>query len=196
MEKFNRKYRIKSARCPVWDYRSRGAYFITICTKNRMHYFGHVSDHKMILSTAGEIVFRNWASIPNHFPHVRLDAFVVMPNHFHGIVILHEKPSSVNLSSQNIKHKDRLTEEAINESNNADNDFYSRISPTNGSIPTIIRSFKSSCTREINTEIPDLNFAWQPRFYDVIIKDQKSQDRIRQYIINNPLKWKEDLFNR
>lgn len=196
MEKFNGKYRVKSARCPVWDYCSCGAYFITICTKNRNHYFGEIINHKMILSAAGNVVQKNWESIPDHFPYVHLGAFIVMPNHFHGIIILQKKPRSVKLSVQNMKQTDRPTQAVDNESDMKGNDFYSRISPAYGSVSTIIRSFKSSCTREINQEMPDLHFAWQPRFYDVIIRNDGSFQRIQRYIVHNPLKWREDMFNR
>jgi putative transposase len=195
MEKYNGKYRIKSARCPVWDYCSRGAYFITICTKNRIQFFGDISNHKMILSAAGEIVQKNWKSILNHFPYVGLDAFVVMPNHFHGIIIIKQKPSKT-FEPNDTKRPEGLDADPVEEIFKRENDFFSKISPNEGSISTIIRSFKSSCTREINLKIPELHFAWQSRFYDIIIRDQKSHERIRQYIHNNPLNWKEDMFNK
>ena len=88
MSRFRNKYRIESFRLKNWDYRREGIYYITICTKNRIPYFGECVDGKMILSDAGRIAHQNWMEIPNHFPHVQLGEFIVMPNHMHGLLIL------------------------------------------------------------------------------------------------------------
>jgi len=87
-EKFKNKYRIPSARLQTWDYRWAGAYFITICTQNREHYFGKIEKGKMILSNVGVIANILWYEIKNHAKNVELGEFVVMPNHVHGILIL------------------------------------------------------------------------------------------------------------
>ena len=87
-EKFQNKYRIQSARCPNWDYSSNAAYFITICTQNRENYFGEIINQKMQLSQIGVIADILWHEIKNHTKNVDLEAFVVMPNHIHGILIL------------------------------------------------------------------------------------------------------------
>lgn len=78
----------KSPRLQGYDYSQAGAYFVTICTKNRHHLFGHVDGDKMCLSDEGDIAYANWQIIPEHYTDVDLDAFVVMPNHIHGILIL------------------------------------------------------------------------------------------------------------
>jgi putative transposase len=183
---FKGRYRVQSARCPKWDYRSNGAYFVTICTAGRIHYFGRISDGKMNLSEPGKVVEQNFAQIPNHFPFVELDEFVVMPNHFHGIVLIKNsfdhRLGNINVIKRNLP-------------GSFDN-IYSEISPKKGSLSTVIRSFKSSCTREINQGDPAISFKWQPRYYDHIIRDTESHKRIRRYIINNPKKWKADLFYR
>ena len=88
MGKYRNKYRIESARKPGWDYRNAGAYFITICTHNRVHHFGECKNGKMKLSTIGAIVQGFWFEIPKHAENVRLGEFVVMPNHLHGVLIL------------------------------------------------------------------------------------------------------------
>ncbi|MDD4217951.1 MAG: hypothetical protein PHZ24_11525, partial [Bacteroidales bacterium] len=80
-DKFQNKYRISSARLQTWDYASNGAYFITICTKNRVHYFGKIENEKMILSNVGVITDLLWYEIKNHAKNVELGQFVVMPNH-------------------------------------------------------------------------------------------------------------------
>ncbi|MBW4542795.1 MAG: hypothetical protein KME43_27265 [Myxacorys chilensis ATA2-1-KO14] len=85
MTLYKNKYRIESARKPGWDYAGNGAYFITICTQNRQHFFGNIQNGIMDLSIAGEIAQKLWWEIPDRFPHVQLNAFIVMPNHIHGI---------------------------------------------------------------------------------------------------------------
>lgn len=88
MDKFQNKYRIPSARLQQWDYRWAGAYFITICTQNRIHYFGDIENGKMVLSNIGVLADAFWYEINNHAQNVELGEFVVMPNHVHGVLIL------------------------------------------------------------------------------------------------------------
>ncbi len=89
MTLFKNKYRIESARLQTWDYASEGSYFITICTKDRNHYFGEIVDAEMQLSPAGILADVFWHEIKNHANNIELGEFVVMPNHIHGILILH-----------------------------------------------------------------------------------------------------------
>lgn len=89
--KFQNIYRIPSARLRNWDYGSNAIYFVTICTQNREHYFGEITDGQMNLSDTGKMANRFWFEIPEHFPFVQLGEFVVMPNHVHGIIII-DKP--------------------------------------------------------------------------------------------------------
>jgi REP element-mobilizing transposase RayT len=86
--KFKNKYRISSARLQTWDYANNGAYFITICTQNRLHFFGTIQNQEMQLSEIGKFAEQYWYEIPNHFPFIELGNFVVMPNHVHGILII------------------------------------------------------------------------------------------------------------
>ena len=88
MEKFKNKYRIPSTRLQSWDYGANGAYFITICTQNREHFFGEISDEKMQLNDLGQLAENYWMEIPSHFPFIELGNFVVMPNHTHGILMI------------------------------------------------------------------------------------------------------------
>ena len=87
-EKYKNKYRIQSARLQHWDYGWNASYFVTICTHNHEHYFGGIVDDEMVLSDIGKISWRFWGEIPTHFPFVILNAYVVMPNHLHGIIII------------------------------------------------------------------------------------------------------------
>jgi putative transposase len=95
MDRFKNKYRIPSARAQWWDYGWNGAYFITICTRNRAHFFGEINNGHTVLSHLGVIADILWHEIPNHNPFVDLGDFVVMPNHMHGILIL-DKPDGGN----------------------------------------------------------------------------------------------------
>jgi len=85
---FQNKYRIKTTRLPVWNYSSDGYYFVTICTKECEHFFGEIKKNIMGLNELGCTVTKYWQEIPLHFPFVKLDEFVVMPNHVHGILAI------------------------------------------------------------------------------------------------------------
>jgi putative transposase len=207
-ELYREKYRIKSMRYPNWDYASDGWYFITICTQNRAEYFGDVRDYAMDLSDIGRVTAKFWQEIPKHFPFTRLDEWVVMPDHLHGIIVI-DKYDDNNRNENNhnpVNRRDvalqRLYGENANvlripkyQKNNEIHQFFSKISPKPQSLSTIIRSFKSISTKTINQKYPEIDFAWQPRFYDHIIRDQKSLDEIRQYIHDNPEKWESDRNN-
>ena len=99
--KYQNKYRIASARKPGWDYRNKGAYFITICTAKRKHYFGEIKNEVMALSNIGVLADVFWHEIKNHSENVTLDAFIVMPNHIHGILILDGDHHGMALSVDN-----------------------------------------------------------------------------------------------
>jgi putative transposase len=99
--KYQGKYRIPSARLASWDYGSNAAYFITICTHNMVHAFGEVVDGRANLTLLGQAADECWRAIPEHFPFVVLDEFVVMPNHVHGIVII-DKPLPPIVETQNL----------------------------------------------------------------------------------------------
>ena len=88
MEKFQNKYRIPSARLPHWDYGHNAAYFITICTHNKEHYFGEIKNDEMHLNEIGKFAEKFWMEIPTQFPFAQLHVFVIMPNHMHGILII------------------------------------------------------------------------------------------------------------
>ena len=177
--KYQNKYRIPSARLPNWDYRWNAAYFVTICTQNRECYFGDVVNHKMQLSEIGHIAQSCWQEIPKHFPFVLLNAFIIMPNHVHGIVVI-DKPGIVETLHATSLHTTPTNKMAF-------------ISPKQGSLSTIIRSYKSAVTK--NLRQIHANFAWQSRFHDHIIRNNKSFQTISEYIVNNPMKWKDDKFN-
>ena len=166
-----KKHHRRSIRLKGYDYCQVGAYFVTIVTQDRVCLFGAVVDGEMRLNDAGRMVAQCWQQIPAHFPHVELDEFVMMPNHVHGIIIVVGARHAVPLPERFGK-------------------------PVSGSLPTIIRSFKSAATKRIN-ELRGTTGTrvWQRNYYEHIIRDEQSWDRIREYIVNNPLQWELDRLN-
>ena len=178
-ELFQNRYRIKSTRLPRWDYSQKGFYFVTICTRKNKHHFGKVKAGKMQLSKTGRIVQEAWLQTPRIRNYCKLDEWIIMPNHLHGII---------NLENVDSNRRDVAPQRLYKGKNSR----MSKISPKQNSLPAIIRSFKSSCTRRINKRFPYSSFAWLPRYYDHIIRIDEEADRIREYIRNNPLKWEVD----
>ena len=183
----------KSPRLNGWNYRSEGYNYVTICTKNQWEYFGEVRNGIMGLNELGCFVAKFWQEIPQHFSHVMLDEWIVMPNHVHGILFLKKKNrTDVALN---------CTDVALNRTDVAlqrpyDNNHFSKISPKSGSLSTIIRSFKAICTRTIHdTPNGSSDFVWHNRFHDHIIRNEDDLNRIRQYIRDNPAMWHRDRNN-
>lgn len=127
-----------------------GAYFVTICTRDRIPHFGEIRGGVMGLSMIGDIAHRYWQEIPDHFPHVTLDEWIVMPNHMHGIVVIGDAPPSPRRDVA----MQRLYDDRANRNNPHPDPAMAAISPKPGSLSTIIRSFKSACTREIRAAHP------------------------------------------
>jgi putative transposase len=188
-EKFQNKYRIPSARLKNWDYSTNGAYFITICTQNREHYFGEIVEKRFIASEIGTLAEKFWMEIPHHFPYIELGNFVVIPNHVHGILIIDKNVKTLQCNvSENESPVQTLH---CNVSTNK-NEQMANISPKSGTISAIVRSYKSVVTK--NAHFIHADFGWQPRFHDHIIRNAPEWERIQTYIENNPLNWKEDKF--
>jgi REP element-mobilizing transposase RayT len=193
-EKFKNKYRIPSARLKNWDYGSNGAYFITICTQNKDHFFGKIVDRQFIASEIGTLAEKYWMEIPNHFPYIELGNFEVMPNHVHGILIINKNGVGGNGGFVDRGSVDRGSVETLhcNVSTPKKNEQMANISPKSGTISTILRSYKSVVSK--NARFIHADFGWQPRFHDHIIRNAPEWERIQTYIENNPLNWKEDKF--
>lgn len=177
-EKYQNKYRISSARLQSWDYGWVGEYFITICTKDRLHHFGKIVNGEMILSNIGVIANLMWYEIRNHQKNVELGEFIVMPNHVHGILIL----NNINpLPAVQTGHALSLAPGQQRFQNRGKN-----------TVSSIIGSYKSAVTKHCNRL--GFDFGWQTRFYDHIIRDERSFQNISNYIINNPMNLEKDKF--
>ena len=174
--KFNSRWRVESARLRSWDYSSPGWYFVTVCTKNMKPNLGRIDQGFPILNELGQTVYQYWTEIPQHHSNTAIDEFIFMPNHVHGIIIIVEAFPVETLPATSLRPSPM-----------------SSISPRKGSLGSIIRSLKSAVTRWARTNgRPD--FAWQPRFYDHIIRNEDSLSRIQMYIKNNPQKWENDKY--
>ena len=170
------KYRIKSTRLKHWDYSSNGTYYVTICTKNREYYFGNIVNGKIVLSAIGRIVENYWLEIPQHYRIVDLDEFIIMPNHLHGIIVI-KNPAPVETPHWGVS------------TGKPHRNPHHKIQWKPNSVGSMICQFKSIATKQIR-EIGFYNFAWQSRFHEHIIRDEIELNQKRNYIINNPLKWK------
>ena len=172
------KHHRRSIRLKGYDYSLAGTYFVTICVKERKCVFGDVQNSNVVLSPIGEIVYQCWNEIPNNFNSVKLYVFIVMPNHLHGIVVMTNACRGVQLNA--------LTRNASN--------FYGLISPKQKTLSVIIRTFKAAVTtlcRKNNYHF----FELQRNYYEHIVRNEDELNRIREYIINNPLQWQFDKEN-
>lgn len=169
------KHHRRSIRLKGYDYTQPGAYFVTICTQTRACLFGAVADGEMQLNNPAQIAKAAWDELPARFPSVRLDAFIVMPNHVHGIIIV---------GAQFIAPSDGFGTATIDQGaiNHA---------PTLGEM---VRAYKAASTRLIRQAgTPD--FAWQRNYYEHVVRDEESLSRIRRYILDNPAHWEFDRDN-
>ena len=173
MDKFQNKYRIPSSRLPNFNYGSAASYFVTICIKEHACLFGEIVNSEMILNKLGNKVELEWKNIPELRPdmNIQLGEFVVMPNHFHGILIIGE-----------------------NEFNKNSKEDFSTFGPQRKNLASILRGFKSSVTSYAKAN--GIAFAWQERFYDHIIRNNDDYKNIASYIYNNPVNWGKDKFYR
>lgn len=178
-------YNRKTIRLQWYDYSSTWKYFVTICTKNRVHYFGEIADGFMKLNALWKYTYTCWKQIEMFHPHVAVDAFICMPNHVHGIITIGEL-----VGTHHMRHI--FNHRPIS---NHQKDGYNpslQLQCLSESLWSIIRWFKIGVTQYAKQN--NLPFERQSRFHDYIIRDQCVYDRIVQYIKNNPQNWKEDRF--
>ena len=220
---YHNKYRVSSARAQWWDYAWHGAYFVTICTKDKEHSFGEIKHDKMELSNAGILADVFWHEIKQHSKHVELDAFVVMPNHIHGILIMDgledatdnietrqsdlktrqsdvETRHALSLPEPEPKPKPKPEPETIHKSPSSNE--LDDLSKTFGEQrfrnqgKNTVSSIVGSYKSAVTKHIHRLGLKaeWQTRFYDHIIKDDVEFNRIVDYIEHNVIAWEKDKF--
>jgi putative transposase len=168
------KHHRRSIRLKGYNYASPGAYFVTICVQERECVLGDVVNGEMVLNDLGEVVGESWSWLAEQYPYVTLDEWVVMPNHLHGIII--------------------MTDDAGRGA--------SRRAPPS-TVPTkrkplgqLVGAFKTVSTKRINQIHNTVGASfWQRGFYEHIVRSERGLDAIRQYVIDNPLKWESDRDN-
>ncbi|WP_397547135.1 transposase [Rhodothermus marinus] len=163
-----RKPNRRSLRLKGYDYTSPGAYFVTLCTQGRLCLFGEIKEGAMCLNEIGHMIERWWLSIPERFEHVDIDAFVIMPNHLHGIIVLEA------IIDEHFRHV---------------------------SLASVVRWFKTKTTNEYIQGVKQKGWPpfdrrlWQRNYWEHIIRNDRSLERIRRYIVENPLRWHLDREN-
>ena len=200
-----------------YNYAQAGFYFVTICTKDRERYFGDISNREnagtqsagtqnvgtqsagtqnvgtqsvgtqnfafLRKTEIGKIAEKCWREIPRHFPFVKLDEFVIMPDHLHGIIEITENNfvGTQSVGTQNFAFL-RYDE------------YRNKFGPQSKNLSSIIRGYKIGVTNYAKQH--NIQFAWQPRFHDRIIRNGIELNRVRQYIMDNPEKWESDKNNQ
>jgi putative transposase len=167
----------KALRLKSFDYSKPGAYFVTICTENRKCVLENIVAGKIKLTTVGEIVKKYWLKLPEKFENIRVDEYVIMPNHIHGIIVIEkydcEPGNVVAIHELPLQKKRRMM-----------------------LIPRAIGFLKMNSSKQINRKMKLSNiFQWQRNYYEHIIRDEEDLNEIRKYIINNPLQWELDKEN-
>ena len=180
----------RSIRLKGFDYSLAGAYYITICTQGRDCLLSEIVLDELVLSAAGQMVEEVWTALPQRFGGIAPDDFVIMPNHFHGILIIHESVGAglVPAPRATPAQDDRAT---------------TRVAPTvNRALGEIIGAFKSITTHEYLLGVRERGWPpfdrrfWQRNYYEHVIRDEAELAAIRAYIKDNPLRWAFDAENR
>ncbi len=174
----------KSPRLQGYDYRQEGAYFVTICTYQRVHLFGDVVNGEMKLSSIGQIAENLWLALSGHHPNIVLDAHIVMPNHMHGIIFITDQqdPSQIPVGRRPASSAASLPQKH-SKGNLA------------GTLSAIVGGYKSAVTRAINQQMGlSAPIIWQASFHDHIIRNERALNHIREYVQTNPTRWEEDTF--
>ncbi len=182
----------RSIRLKGYDYAQAGAYFITMCVQDRACLFGDAVDGTMILSSPGQMIHKAWCELPNHYPHVELDAFVIMPNHVHGIIVLVGSGPIVGVGPCAYPDHSQ-TPKRIGQPQG--------VAPTGLSLSDTVHRFKTMTTKRYADGVKKRGWApfwarlWQRNYYEHVIRNERELDKIREYIGTNLLKWALDREN-
>jgi len=192
----------RSIRLRNIDYSSAGAYFITICTQGRECLFGDVVDEVVRLNPAGTMIRDVWCDSPNRFVHVMMDEFIIMPNHFHGIIIINDRrgESRIRPIPPDLDHKDQGDCKDQGDQNQGDHKDrpYGTL---DGSVGRVVQAFKSITTAAYIHGVNKHGWpvfpgrVWQRNYYERVIRNDDELAATREYIRYNPMKWAEDSEN-
>ena len=181
--------RRKQLRLKHYDYSQPGSYFITLCSYHNQCIFGDVVDNEIILNQLGKLVDFTWLDLPNHVSGIKLDAFVIMPNHIHGIITIIDRTPHVGGGSSESFRLSHLNEPP----------------PTLSGRPVmvikqkplseIVRQFKTFSAQRINRfRGTKYSHVWQRDYYDRVIRNEIAYQKVFEYIQSNPMKWKMDKY--
>jgi putative transposase len=184
----------RSVRWKRYDYTSAGFYYVTLCAEGRQCIFGEIRDGAVVLNEVGHLVRSCWEEIPAHFSRVELDAWILMPNHLHGLLRLHPKDVGAQHAAPSVAPDPppRFVNSGA---------FRPRLAPPRvkvepSSLSAIVRSFKSASSLAVNRmrELAGVSI-WQRNLHEHVVRDNVELERIRSYIKDNPSRWDEDLEN-
>jgi putative transposase len=181
-----------SLRLDGYDYAQAGAYFVTICTQNRACLFGDAAHEEIRLSDAGRMVQAVWDEMPDHYPGIGTDAFVVMPNHIHGIIVIIGPSPVVGAGPRACPNYGQITKRIGQPQG---------VAPTGLSLSDMVHRFKTLTTTRYADGVRKRGWApfdgrlWQRNYYEHVIRNERELDRTREYIATNPLKWALDREN-
>jgi len=184
------KHHRRSIRLKNYDYSQKGAYYVTTNVQNRECLFGVIVNNEMVLSESGQMIDEQWSALPERFPNIELDLYQIMPNHFHGILMI---VGAAFMAAPSLVVAHDMEMNSIQE-----NATDTRPAPTLGDI---IGAFKSITTNEYVKGVEDKNWPrfdkrlWQRNYYEHIIRDEADLNRIRNYIQSNPANWDKDEEN-
>jgi putative transposase len=170
-----------SLRLQGFNYAREGMYFVTVCLKDRACLFGDISDGKMILNDAGRMIQAVWDDIPSHYAGIATDSFIIMPNHIHAIIVI------VGATPCGRPNLDKGQAQGP--------------APTELSLADVVHRFKTMTTKQYTDGVKQMDWPpfrgllWQRNYYEHVIRDEDDLNRIRQYIMENPLRWAEDEEN-
>ena len=162
----------RSIRLKSYDYSADGAYFITVCVRNRECLLGEINDGRMILNQYGAVVRNIWEDLPDRLPDIDLDEYAIMPNHFHAIILINKSPESIEI------HKDLDVD-----------DIKTRRKMI---LPKVVGRFKMLAAKAINQRREIEGSFWQRNYYERVIRSEQDCQIGRQYSINNPVQWEMD----
>ena len=177
-EYFKNKYRVNSVRMKHWNYAWPAMYYVTICTKNRLHCLADIKNEQVYLSKIGNVAFDCWIEISKHFDNVKLDDWIIMPDHLHGIIVI---------EANDFGHPDGRGTTCRTSTVRK----FGYCQPK--SLSSIVGSFKGAVTNKCHKN--NLDFQWQSNFYEHVIRDFEDLGRIREYIAHNPVNWENSKNN-
>lgn len=185
----------RSIRLKGYDYSREGAYFITICCEDMKSRFGYIQNQEMVLNELGIIAYNEWVALAGRFPNLELDVFQIMPNHMHGIVVIVPVEKTVPVGAT-LAVAQTNTDALDNSGTGASPVPTSGRTATVGDIVGAYKSLVSNeCLKIFKTKNKTMGKLWQRNYYEIIIRNDQSYQRISDYIVNNPVKWKQDKFH-